>query len=541
MDWCSYFRTQKLLSIKEVEIEIDKLCKKSTTDLGSSGLRKVSSQKEFVILDDNGLAIATISLSTWFVKKTPAAPHWLLFASEASGQDLTETAFGQSFSAIILVELEKQCYVLTFGMGHILAKKLPIERRFGKIVVSNGKLPNEVRSISGRTHGTYGKARKETRGQGGPIRILELPRLANMASGIGAKMEINGVEVIAEGSSQIRAMAPTNILNLYEILTSLDHWWNDGIEEDQELASLDKVEQIYDQTEIDKLNSFRREYIRRKDMTGFSLCLDHEEMWEATSIRYVVNRTSIDLKIPDLHSIFHVLSHCPLDVDPLDVRCYAVIPSRNTEYPSKLADNLAFEFKPPASADTYAFEDGAWFRCKNGWIQEVETDLATLLNQSEIQLQGFTPHPYLKHETEDKYIENHMLDKNLSLRSKQYHRVPTGHNLEFCDILVDGNLLLFIKRGSGRDACMDVCQQALDSLHTLSDPNGTFLEWVNNDLTGKGWKIDLSKRTNITFCILILIGGKRKPSDFSIRSKAALCELLKNVDLLGFKSAITVA
>jgi uncharacterized protein (TIGR04141 family) len=540
MDWCSYFRVRNSVNFAAMEAQIDAEIARVSVNIQNPLVKQSTNRQSQVTVP--GYAGPQTLLSTyWHTRRPMSAPNWLNFATQISGVPLTTQNLGQSFSGILLLDLLGRRYILTFGAAHTIAKKVDVERRFGKIVVSNGKLPDEVRAISARTHGNQGKSRRETRGRGGPTRVLEVPKNANMASGIAAKMSINGVEIIADGATQIRAMAPTGIQNLADILGQLENWWNAGIETDAELASLDKVDEISDPVQIALLDTERRNSILNPAPNRFSLCLDHDEMWDATSLRYRVGGTSIPMQVPDFTSMWGVLTYLPAGTDPLQISFYADVPSRNSEYSCKLTDNLAFEFTDPATQDVFTFEDAGWYRCKNTWVQQVATDITSLVAQSTAQLGAITLSPYNRGDTEDDYITSHFLSPALAARSKQYHLWNTGYNLEFCDICMDSNVLFFIKRGSGRNSCIDVCSQALDSANALVDRDQGFLNNINADLATKGWAFDTNNRPNYTFCVVLLTGNPgRTVQNFSIRARAALSDHLREIDKLGFKSALLV-
>ncbi len=113
---------------------------------------------------------------------------------------------------------------------------------------------------------------------------------------------------------------------------------------------------------------------------------------------------------------------------------------------------------------------------------------------------------------------------------------------ELCDVMAGGTTLFFAKRGSDRESCGNVAQQALQSANALTDRDPKYLNYANGLIAAQSWNINLTTRSAYTFC-LVLIGGYngKVPPRLSLRSKDALSHHLHGIDRLGFKAAVYFA
>jgi len=531
VEWCSYFRLRDGQAFAQVDQDLHLEATASGYVAFPAATIQVSAQ-------------AQAQVRAYYLLSYPNEPEWLGFLGGITGQGHATGTKGRGHSAAILVGYNGHLYVLAFGTAHTIAKKLSIERRFGKTVVGNGKLPDEVRAVKAKVHGVAGKVRSERRGRGGPTRELEIPRQANMTSGIAAKVQLGSIEHVASGDQPVRTVAPVDNLDLFQKLDELEAWWNGGVELDPVLAALDRVLDVRDTATVSKLDAVRLAAIRAKDATKFTLCLDDEELWDAAQVEYIVNRQRLAMQFLDESTIFNALANVPNGVHPFDVRYEAVVPTRTTPVSGRLAENLAFETLLQGQADTFLYEDGGWFQANAQWKGQVTQDVQTLMNQSPLLLGGCAlPAALNGRETEDAYIARVMATPPFTVSGHQMHRLfPPGQTqLELCDICVNGRLLLFVKRGSGRSACGDVTQQALDSANALVDSDTAFLTWANRELGTRGWNLDMANRSQLVFCIVLITGSPgRLPTTYTVRAMDALSFHLREIEKLGFRAAIAV-
>ncbi len=532
MDWCSYFRLKDAVTFQAAFPVLKKEAKEA-------GYTSFANQNVNV-------ANAVLQVAAFYKLSRPTDPQWLTFLGTAAGKTLRTAQLSRGHSGIILVEFNGHRYVLAYGSAHTQAKKLDIERRFGKIVVGNGKQQDEVRAIKAKVHGRAAKTRDERRGRGGPLGELEMPRRANMAAAVAAKMVLDGVEHVANGKESVRTVAPTTYADLITKLTQLEKWWNGGQETDQQLASFDRIVDISkNQALITQLDAQRLADLTAAQNQKFSLCLDDDELWDSTQFEYIVNRQRLVIGLPDEASILLALQNLPQGVDPMKVTYEAVVPTRNTPVSGRLAENLAYETTLPNSANSFIFESGAWYEAKASWLQQVNNDVQRLVTQSQPLLNGIVlPVAANAKESEDAYIPRLMTTAPLNVRCHQMHRVarPGGMpDVEPYDVCVDGTVLMFMKHGCDRAACGDVAQQVMDTVHALTNIDGAYLNWVNGNIAGRGWNFDMTNRSALTLCIVLITGNAGKtPLQFVIRAQDALSMHLREVEAHGFRAAVAV-
>lgn len=532
MDWCSYFRLQDGQQFAQILNALQQECRND----GYTPYAPVA-----ILVNGN-----QINAAGHYKLSQPHDPNWLTFLGTITAQQHLTNQLGRGHSAIILVEHAAHLYFLTFGSAHSIAKRFNIESRFGKIALSNGKFQNEVRLVQGQTHGHASKTRVEKRGRGGQLGELELPRRANMASKIAAKLSFGGVEHIAEGSGSIRTVAPIDSQDLVAKIEQLERWWNGGIENDPALAALDRITDLrHEPHTVMLLDVVRVQAIRAGNLADFSLCLDDDELWDAISLDYFVNRQRLPLGVPDEQHIFGALANLPAATDPLSVRYKATVPTRNSSVEGRLANNLAYETQIPHDPSHYIFESGAWFRANAQWTQQVGQDIGALIAQSVNLLAGVQlPVALNSREREDAYINRLMRNPAVNGRCHQMHRVnrPAGiPNVEPYDICIDGNILLFMKHGTDRACCGDVCQQVMDAVNAMTDINPNYLNWVNKQIKSRGWQLNVNRGNNLIFCAVLISGNPlRGPDQFSLRAKDALSGHLRDVEGRGFRAAVLV-
>lgn len=529
MDWCSYFRLRDGVTLGKLDTLVSEEAKGYSRHHPAVNAAPAQNDLMSIVYHKIG---------------HPDEPHYLAFASQLAGTTLGTGATGISHSVIALIDYNGHRYLLTFGSGHSIANRLPIERRFGKIVVSNGKVQDEVRSVTAKVHGSRSKTRIERRGKGGPTRELEVPRTAHMASGIAAKFML-GREHIASGDRAIRTVAAISKSELTSFLDQLESLWNGGVETDPVLSGYDRVVDVHDENVIDQLNALRRAAIVKNDSSQFSLCLEDDELWEATGFDYFARRTRIPIPVFDIPYVFgalHSAATNPPALDPLDLKYEAVIPGRRSSKTGFLADLLGFECSLPGHSEPYFFECGGWYQARAGWRVQVQQDVALLETQTATFLAGHGLPTHNVKETEDSYISR-ALGGTWPSVCHQFHLQfgPAQPYLEACDIMHDGKHLFFIKQGSGRDSCGDVVQQATDAANALvGDP--AFLAWVNSQVAGNSWVLDMDQRKDLVFAVVLLVNGRTKPlTSLSIRAQDALSDHLREIEKLGFRAAAVLA
>lgn len=531
MDWCSYFRLRDGGAFAQVQQELHT----EATAIGYTG---------FPVANVQINPTTTVQAVGYYLLTFPQEPGWLPFLGSVTGQNHSTGVAGRGHSGVILVEHAQHLYVLAFGTAHTIARKLNIERRFGKTVVGNGKQTDEVRAIKAKVHGVAGKTRLERRGKGGPLGELEMPRRANMASGVAAKLQLGTIDHVANGDHSIRTVAPTRIADMVAYLTQLETWWNGGAETDAALAALDRVIDVRNQSLVTQLDQLRLADIQANNAVPFSLCLDDDELWDSTQVEYLVNRQRLAMGVLDEASVFSVLHNLPAAVDPFKVRFEAIVPTRQTPMSGHLAENLAYETMIAGQPDTFIYEDGGWFQARAQWRQQVTQDVQVLLNQTAALLPGIALLAAASsNETEGAYITRQMASAPLNARCLPMHLKfpPTMRQIELCDICIDGNILLFLKRGSDRSACGDVTQQALDCANALVDSNPAFLNWANGELAPRNWNLDLTNRSQMVFCIVLITANQgRLPTSYTVRSMDALSMHLREIEKLGFRAALQV-
>lgn len=450
-------------------------------------------------------------------------PSWLTLAQLLTGQDYYSGQVGRSHRGMYLLRVvsgdQNHHFVISFGAAHAPAKKLFLERRFGKIVVSNAKLPDEVRGIDTHLYRGRGITMLQRSAQRGPFSDYYVaPRLSTVRT-ISAKID-SPTPVVARGGVGLYYVYPDAPDELGATFRQLLAWWNNGVEGDPELASLERFEVERDARIRSALEQALSGAILSAD-PNLSISLDDTALWDATSYHYLEKpglsaRNGAHLKDMgafDVPSLCMAAQACQAaGFHSGLVRFVAKIGGTAEPYVNSLRDMLSFE--TVLNGQTYVFEEGEWFHVSVSWVQNISAKFHNFLASSAANLAGIDLPSYAIPKAglnglkgEDAYVPG--LPDNWQGRSigKFHKRFPPpamNLKLEFCDVLIGQNALVFIKRGSAFDSVAEVCRQAAQTAKALVEHDG-FATWVQADCLGpNGWAIDLDNRRTITFIVALI-------------------------------------
>jgi len=524
LDWCTYFRCKSNKTFDQHSLKLGSLVQ---------GYSRFPIAPR-VIQGRNLRGVA------FHKSSRPGEPDWLTFLGQLTGVAHYQNALGIYHSAITLLELDNLVFVVAYGSAHSIARKMDVERRFGKIVVSNGKLTDEVRGIKANVAGPYGKLRLERRGRGGPTRVLEVPRNVSALGGVAAKVDLVQ-EHVADGGVGFRSIAAASEEQLIEVLDQLEVWWNGGIQLDAVLAGYDRIEEVKDSDLLEDLNGELLSSISNLDTPLFSLSLDADELWDATVHQYRVNRQSLAIPVLDVGLLVAALQNAQLaGIDPFTVRLLSTVPPQNEVRETHLLDNLAFELATPVAGQNYVFESGTWYGASASWSAKLQYDMHALQSVKAPTLAALGLTGFTAGQTEDDYIDNVCL--TLGDRASKGHRVfpPAQPSLEVADIIVDGKWLLYIKKDTNTKACAEAANQGVQAANALID-EPSYLTWARNTFFApKGWTIDLQTRDQLTLVIVLLTSApNRVPIQLTVRAQDALSGFRHEVETrLVFRAAV---
>lgn len=423
------------------------------------------------------ISLGTRQLGTLFTKQTPTTPpSWLKFFADVSSQ--LPRLRRSSVAAAFVTRAGGRFFVVVFGQGRHLIRSGACEERFGLRVTLNSVDPNSLRAVDVSTleanpfHGTRQASREATLGEFGINLDQDILRaVTGRPSDEQLGRRMTGIDSLSV-RVRVNLSTLTSLLKRYLRKSEDDGYrknfrWVDHVAEVRD----DDLEGRLATAVIDLINSNRRSVWaaipERIDWANFDSFRFGSKRDAASSDDITLDRM---IGYFDGEPVSHntLLNTC--------VYCYAEDnphPLHRWSFFKCLTADLDFE------GEKYLLNAGKWYRVSREFVQEVDEELASLL-----EVTSTSAMPIWGDEHEAAYNVRVSRDSNgqLALMDQvmiQHAGMPSP--IEFCDLFSDDRRLIHVKRYGQSSVLSHLFMQGLVSAESLLS-DARFRNAVNEKL-----------------------------------------------------------
>jgi uncharacterized protein (TIGR04141 family) len=473
------------------------------------------------------VSLGTKRLGTLFTKQTPTKPPaWLKFFAEVSSQ--LPKLRRASVSAAFVTRAGGRFFVLVFGQGRHLIKSGTCEERFGLRVTLNSVDPKSLRAVDVSTleanpfHGTRQASREATLGEFGINLDQDILRaVTGRPSDEQLGRRVTGIDSLSV-RVRVDLTTLTSLLKRYLRKSEDDGYranfrWVDHVAEVRD----DELEARLDAGLIDLVNQ-RRATVwaaipERIDWANFDAFRFGGKRDAATADDVTLDRMMACFEggVVTLASLESTYVHCYADENPH--------PLHRWSFYKCLTADLDLD------GEKYLLNAGRWYRVSREFVQEVDQDIASLL-----QATSGSSMPEWGDEHEGAY--NERIASSSSGHLALMDQVMIQHDgmaspIEFCDLFSDDRRLIHVKRYGQSSVLSHLFMQGLVSAESLLS-DARFRKAVNEKLPATHQLADPNERPlpsqyEIVFAVGSTEVGAVKLPFFSRVTLRNVCRTLK--------------
>lgn len=503
---------------------------KSSIGYDVSKLIKLESSKLPIELEVSGLE------ATLYVKKEPPKPPPTWTKLFTDHQELPEDTFGgrKTVGAALVVELDGNLFILTFGTGFHLLENEAIERDFGLRVTLNSVDPDKLRSLD---KASYDNNPLNSRTQSSidlDVFGLDVDSEMDMLYAVTGVSRVPLLGSHITGRDALTLVLEVNLNGLRDILIeSMSRYktplpkvfeWVDNIQrvKDKDLHEvLDlELDDILEKREFTKIWIGEPEVIDWESQIGYSF-----DLYPKTP-RHVV------LTISDLVEYF---SGKGIAFNTENLKNQA-IHINDSEYNSikKWSAYRCLYAEVSKGMEQYVLRNGQWYIVNTEFVSKVDK-----------YLEGFDDYdfkfPTFNHEREEYY--NQFVcsnDDNLDLMDKKFVREGGPHDkLEFCDLIRNSFEFIHVKYYRSSATLSHLFAQGyVASEAFIGDTD--FRKRLNEKLPESSKLLEVNARPdpNLYRIVYAVATNKKIPEELPFFSKVTLKNALKTLKMLNYRVSI---
>jgi uncharacterized protein (TIGR04141 family) len=402
-------------------------------------------------------------LGSLYVQKSfVTQPRWVrFFAKSVNPKRIPATSSGSA--AILLIQVKKQVYALSFGHGRTLLAPGIVDERFGLRAVLNSINPERIRSIDRRTFEAISRLSREQLSRESTIQDFGLDIGRDLLRAVAGTPLDQTVGTRFSGMDALSVSAPvtldglTDLLERYRELSERTDYrqrypWVDNMAEVRDRVKLEKLDEALvrkiKRSETEKIWLAPPEIIDWDDIRGFTYrSAQSAQLYDDLTLEGYLEdgRTKTEITPDDLrHDHVYCLSaSVDEEVDRWSIRSCLIA---EIEYDEEL----------------YLLSDGTWFRINKDFAADIDRVVGSI-SPTTTPLQ-----PY--HDADEGAYIARIARANRGfavMHEKTLSAGPGRDKIEMCDLYGQNRVLLHIKRYGPSSVLSHLFAQGLVSAQLL--------------------------------------------------------------------------
>ncbi len=464
-------------------------------------------------------------------------PRWLRFFDGFLAKDIDDV-FNSSSAAVLLVKQGKRIFAFTFGHGWFLLNLSFAEDNFGLKVALNSIDVDKIRSVDVKNLDTVIRQSKVQVSQVGTVDNfgLNIDRdILNAVTGLSNEpslgKQISGATSfhlsVAVKIDTLSPLCETLLKKFKEKTYKKSFPWVDHVAEVKNKALAEDLDGLLinalHENNFEQLYLAIPEIIDWEQIEGFKYELDDEEAKE-------------DIRIEDVLPSDDKFKE-KVNIGWLSRQQVYCVGTKNDEslYAWSLYDCINYEVAKDGA--TFLLTSGKWFKIDTKYVETVAgeiSDIPEYTNFKLIACEGEKEGDYNKKVADSDNRRCFLMDKKM---------IPYGggqNKIEFCDVFVDKQDFIHVKRFRGSACLSHLFQQGHNSAFLLRTES-EFLKKVNKELP-KTWQFSeksLINTDDYEVVFAVISATKNKVRDvFPFFSKVSLQQVYKQLRAYGYKVSI---
>ena len=495
-------------------------------------LIKVENAKEPI-----DLKIPGTEQSTLYIKKPSAnkPPLWSILLCESGEVTADDFGVSNSVGAVLIVRLEDQAFILSFGFGFHLINNDEVERDFGFRVTLNSVHPEKLRSLDKSSFFDHNPLNSRTQSTQ-EVDIFQLhvdseQEMLYAVTGISQE-ELLGTTVT--GRDALTLVLSTSLSKIPKILHKAFEKYRSELPE--KFKWVDKISRVRD-AEDNKLLDMELDTVLENEET-LKLWLGEPEVvnWESqVGYSFDMNKKTprhVVLKISDLFDYLNEKGK-EICVEVLK-RTYVYVNNSEYQVTKKWSAYRCLYAEIDVASTYYVLRNGIWYQIEKEFEKEVDRYLERLSVHDYV-------FPTYNHENEKNYnIDVSNSSDSFELMDVKPIRIGGPYDkIEFCDLVRNGRELIHVKFYRSSSTLSHLFSQGLVAAETFIKDEG-FRERLNGELPESIKLDDPQKRPSPSdYTIVYAIATKKDlPQKLPFFSKVTLKAALKTLLALNYRVAI---
>lgn len=464
-------------------------------------------------------------------------PKWLSFFDGFLNQKI-ENVFNSSSSAVLLVKHDKRVFAFTFGYGRGFLNLNLVEDNFGLKVALNSIDADKIRSVDIKNLDTVVRQSKVQVSQVGTVDNFgfNIDRdILNAVTGLSNEPAF-GKQI--SGAVSLHLSVAVKIDTLSSLCTILLKKFGEKTYKER-FPWVDHISDVKNKALADELDGLLVKAILEKNFEQLFLAIPEIIDWEQVQgFKYKTRDEEVkeDIQIEDVLPPDDELKD-KVNVVWLERKNVLCVGADNEAiiHEWRLYDCINYELKK--DKETFLLTGGKWFKIDTKYVEFVAGEISHIPEYKNFKLLscgGEKEGDYNKKVADSDKKRCFLMDKKL---------IPYGggqNKIEFCDLFVDKQDFVHVKRFRGSACLSHLFQQGHNSAFLLRTELD-FLKKVNKELP-QAWKFSETTPINtsgyeVVFAV-ISRANKGVRDIFPFFSKVSLQQVYKQLKAYGYKVSV---
>ena len=492
--------------------------------------------KDFDALTSVAIDLEGAEAANVYIRK--AQPHPPSWAALFSGY-VDKHAIGNSSSpgAVLVIELKKAKFMITFGLGRHLIQDAFIQRDYGLKVALNSIGEDKLKSIDKASHERTPLNSRTQASKGVDIFELALNTEVDLLTAITGSSKVEQFGAQVTGRDALTLNVKEGLSGFCEILKGTYKFYKKD-DYKKSFGWVDNFRCIKDKILQEKLDLKLLELLKTDPIPSNCWLAEPEIIdWESTAFYVFEKKGKRTSYYPELRleKLMQVIESKYENFSVDDLRNHAISStddnyntikswsSYNCMYAEIIDDN-----------SLYILQNGGWFNVENNFVKKVNSAISKIDTYNH-QL------PEYDHGSEGDYNEfvaTH--DSYIKMDKKNVVYGGGRSSIEYCDLVKDAVDLIHVKRGTASSSLSHLFAQGEVSAELFSS-DSKFRAVLNNKLPDELRIDDVNERPNTGNYKVVYAIVSEKPGELTLPffSKVRLKNAYYYVNnLLGYQVAV---